>query len=157
MKKFEDFILHGCGFAVLLALILYIFLAIGGVVDQGIPITKFLVVLGYGLVISGARELYASLPYGKAVRVAIHYSMLLAGFLILYFTSGAFPTITGARIFIAIVLFSIFYTAVMLSMAGIYKLMQKSKPTSSPTAKNGGGKQPREKAEYKPRFSGDSK
>lgn len=156
MKKFESFILHGCGFTVLIALILYIFLAINGVLDQGIPITKFLVVFGYGLVISGARELYASLPYGKAARVTIHYIMLLAGFLVLYLTSGAFATITGAKIFIAIILFSIFYTAVMLSVGGVHKLIEKSKP-HAPAAKKSGSKQPQKKSAYKPRFGGDTK
>lgn len=157
MKKFESFILHGCGFTVLLALILYAFLAISGVIDQGIPVLKFLVVFGYGLVISGARELYASLPFGKAVRLMIHYLMILAGFLVLYFTSGAFSAITPAKVFIAIILFSILYTAIMLGKSGIGRFVKKAEPQASPTSKKAPVKGTQKKGGYTPRFGGDQK
>lgn len=157
MKKFESFILRGCGFTILLALILYAFLAINGVLNQGIPILKFLLVFAYGLVISGAHELYASLPFGKAVRRMIHYLMILAGFLVLYFTSGAFPTVTPAKVFIAIILFSIFYTAIMLSISGIRRLIENTKPQASPVSKKAPARGAQKKSGYTPRFGGDSK
>ena len=157
MKKIEGFILRSCGYTVLLALIVYAFLGIIGIGGEGITIVKFLVILGYGFLISCAGALYASLPIHKAYRAILHYLLLLGGFIVLYLTSGAAKSVTASRVFIAIVLFTILYAA-SLGLIKLVKHMVKKADSKVDLRTNSKAKNtPAKKSAYKPRFGGSSK
>ena len=131
MKKGAEFVLRGCGYTVMIAFILYTVLAISGVTDQGIPIAKFLVVFAYGLLASGAQEAYHGLKAKLPLRVAIHYLMLLAGFIVLYVASGVNASVNASKIFIAITIFTLLYALAGAIGIGIKRLLNKTAPTAS--------------------------
>ena len=121
MKRVKEFILQSCGYTVLIAFLLYAVLAISGVTDQGIPILKFLAVFGYGLLTAAAGLAYRELPIKKLLRLLIHYSILLLGFVILYLASGAARENVGAKVFVAVVIFTILYAIAAGVIAFIYR------------------------------------
>lgn len=152
MKKFLDFILRGCGYTVMIAFILYTVLAISGVTDQGIPVSKFVAVFAYGLLAAGAQSAYHTLKVNLAIRVAVHYTMLLAGFIALYLTSGVNASVNASKIFIAITIFTLLYALASAFCVGIKNLVSKSMPATSKKPVQ----EQKPKSEYKPRFGSDS-
>lgn len=158
MEKTKKFILHACGYTVLMALILYTILAIIGVKDQGMPIAKFLIVLGYGLLAEGAAVLYDSLPLKKPIRLLIHYAIMLTGFIVMYLTSGAAEKgVTGAKIFIATIIFTVLYAITVAILQAFKQIAGNSTSASAAKAHGSTKKASGGSKEYKPRFGGDSK
>ncbi len=126
MKKIESFILKSCGYTVLLLLVLYIFLAAMGVTEQGVPIGRFLLMLGYGCLISGAELVYKALEVRKALKILIHYSMLLAGFMVVYLTIRGITGNIAASILIAVTIFTLLYALILGAVIGLKHLVSKA-------------------------------
>ena len=161
MKKIEAFILESCGFTVMLTLISYAIVAMTNLADKQLSILKFLAILGYGVAIAAARALYRYLPFHKAACIMMHYSILLVGFLILYLSASKARGVSPAKVFIAIILFSILYTLFMLAASGVHRLLQRlEKPedkNTSTTSKKQPAKSAPTKSAYNPRFGSNSK
>ena len=153
MKKIEKLILQSCGYTVLLALILYAVLAISGVTDQGIPISKFLVVFGYGLLISIAGALYSYMKAKTPLKLLTHYAILLAGFIVLYLCSGVVSNINPSKIFVAVIIFTVLY---VLAAGAIKCLGIAVGKADNKLGKRLENPMP-EKKPYTPKFGGNSK
>lgn len=126
MKKIEGFILKSCGYTVLLLIILYIFLTAMSLTDSGVPVGRFLLMLGYGCLISAAELVYKALEIRKALKVLIHYSMLLAGFMVVYLTIRGVTGNIAASILVAIAIFTLLYALILGAVIGIKRLVGKA-------------------------------
>ena len=148
MKKFESFLLKSCAYTVLLMLIMYITVSLLGESNNSISAFKFFLLLGYGALITADELIYNTLKIKTALKVLIHYAILLAGFVTVYALMGIAGTVTPMRVFVIIVLFTVFYAMGL----GIVKLISTFvKKTDSAIEKH----EPKEKepaTKYNPRF-----
>ena len=152
MNRLGNFILRSCGYTVLLMLVLYVFLAAIGGVDQGIPFIRFLVLLRYGAFIVSAGEVYKTTSLKKPLRILIHYFILLIGFVPVYVFSGASHSVNASKIFIALMIFSILYAFIGVVVCGIRSVAFKR--TEGPKTTEDKPIEP--KPQYTPRFTENS-
>lgn len=152
MKKFENFLLRACGYVVLILSLCYAVVGISGSTESGIPWHRFLLILAYGLLISGCDTLFSALNFHKALKVAIHYIVLLSGFMVIFALAGN-ATNNATRIFVAVVIFTFLYALIWLLTLGIRKLIFKVdiKIDSAST------KPKKTKQKYHPIYSDDPK
>ena len=114
MRRIEKLLLFGCGYTVLLLTILYLFFNIVGFEQRSIGFGRFMLVLGFGMIISLAGTVFEMLQLKTVYRCLIHYALLLSAFSII-FIAGDFFNITGpASVFIAIVCFTLLYFVIWL-------------------------------------------
>ena len=135
MKRIEEYILKSCGYTVLLLLLLYAILAAIGVADSAIPFDRFAVLTGYGFLITGTEVLYKSLTMRTAVKVLIHYSILLAGFMLVYLVIRGLSGNVASVIFVAVAIFTLLYALLLGAVIAIKRLLGKaeSKLAARPT------------------------
>lgn len=151
MKRIESFLLKSCAYTVIVTLLLYIALLSLGVTDQGIPVLKFLLLFGYGVLIAAAEVLYNGLKIRKLFRIFIHYGLLLIGFIAVYSLSGITASITPMRVFVIIVLFTLLYCLVLGAVKLIAHLVKKADHAIESMPKT--TEEP--KPEYRSRFGGE--
>ena len=155
MKKIKDFLLKTCGYAILILSVFYIFSAFLGASAYGILWDRFLVIIGYSLLISAADLLYSVLPIHKALCVLIHYALLLAGFIPIFIFLGAYASspITPQRVFIAVAFFSILYFLAALAVWGVKALAAKVGKGSLAKEEKTPKKKKKTKPEYRSLYS----
>lgn len=134
MKIFKDFILKASAYTVLTLSLFYIYGGISSLNENGIHWTRFLIIAGYSCLIAGVELLNSCLTIKHIFKVIVHYSILLIGFIIIFFTAGT-SSFKPSTLFIAVILFTVIYLAVSLIVLGIGKLNKNSKD-DEPEKKN---------------------
>ena len=125
MKKIKQLLLTGSAYTVLFALILYVFFSFSGLGENGMGVDKFLLVLGYGMLVAGANMISSLLNLKEIFKNLIHFAILLAGFIALYVLTMGAASVNASRIFIASFIFLAVYVAVRFAAYGIRRLMGK--------------------------------
>ncbi len=96
----------------------------------------FFLIFGFCLVLSLAQELFYLPKLPVAARCALHYIALVISFIFLYIFSGNYLQRGGSGLFVATVLFSACYAAVLVPCLIIYsKKQQKKKKAENPYRK----------------------
>ena len=143
-----------CSYAVLLLILLYLAMAIIGSADKALPLSSFLLVLFYASVITAANALYPTIRLKTAYRVAIHYAILLLGFVCVYLINGIVRSQQATKVWSAVLIFTAAYAACYGIFVGVRALLVSKGRASviqhSRKAEDTGKKQ---KSEYRPRFS----
>ncbi|MBR7117329.1 MAG: hypothetical protein IKC87_06450 [Clostridia bacterium] len=130
MEKFKQLVLTGSAYTVLFALILYIFFSFSGLGENGMGIDKFLLVLGYGMLVAGANLLCSLMKMREIFKNLIHFAILLAGFIVLYILTMGASQVNAGKIFIASFIFLAVYVAVRFAAYGIRRLTGKNSPAT---------------------------
>lgn len=121
MKKLENLLLGAAGYTVLILLLFYIFGTLSNFANPYIDFRTFLVILGFGVIISLAGMILGIQKIHVALRVLIHYVALLIAFFTVFIINGNISAQGAGWVFVAIVLFTVFY----LLIAGITILTKK--------------------------------
>ncbi len=124
MKIIKDFLLKASAYTVLILSAFYIYGGIAGLNENGIHWTRFLIIAGFGTLISGVELLNSSLTIKNIFKSVIHYTVLLVGFILVFFIAGS-AELKPSTFFIAVVLFSVIYFAISLIALGVKKLWNK--------------------------------
>jgi uncharacterized membrane protein len=126
MKKIEQLLLTSCGFTVLMASILYFLGALVGVENNGMPFGSFALTFVFGVMISLANLVLKYDKLTKWIRIAIHYSVLMLAFCILFVGSGKITNGTQGSFFAAVVVFTFLYALVFICTYFATKLMRRA-------------------------------
>lgn len=124
MKNIKDFLLKASAYTVLILSVFYIYGGIAGLSENGIHWTRFLIIAGFGTLISGVEQLNSCLPIRDIFKRVINYTILLVGFIVVFFLAGT-AELKPSTFFIAVVLFSVAYLAISLIAIGVRKLWNK--------------------------------
>lgn len=148
MKNFKDFIFKASAYTVLVLSIFYIYGGIFNLNENGIHWSRFVIIASYCALISGTELLNSALNIKPVFKTLIHYSVLLVGFVFVFFIAGA-SEVKPATVLVAVVLFSVVYFAIFLVNLGLKKLNTKLHSTEEEKPKNNKPK----KKEYKSLYS----
>ena len=109
MKKLETLLLRAAGYTVLILLLFYLFGALSEFANPYINFRTFLVILSFGAIISLAGMILRIQKIHIALRVTIHYVALLIAFFAVFIVNGNISAQGAGQVFVAVVLFSVFY------------------------------------------------
>ncbi len=125
MSQFKQFLMKASLYTVVILSVFYIFGAISGITEHGISWHKYLLILGYGLLISLSEMISGMMTGRKALGGIINYTVLLSGFLIIFVFSTKTTGSALTKAFVAIVLFSAVYALLKLVIYLIKKAVSK--------------------------------
>ena len=152
MKKAEKFLLHTSAYTVLFCALFLIFMAISGFSDASLDIGRFFLILLFSFFISIAGIILGLKSWHPALRIAIHFTVLLSAFTVVFVFSGNIKGSGAGAIFSSIIVFSFLYLVVSLivysvkkSVSAIDKKLEKR--TSKHSAKKPAAYTPRYKRE----------
>ena len=107
MRRINKLFLTGCGYAVLILTLFYIFAAVSKFVTQTIAPGQFALIVLFSFVISFAEFMYEILKVKKIYKMLIHYAVLLTVFYIVFVISGNNNSARCSFIFILLLLSSL--------------------------------------------------
>lgn len=142
MKHARRILNSGCIYTTLITLFIFTVGALiassEGVERGSLTIGQFLLICLFSFLIAGADTVLISCPFSLPLRLLLHYGVLLAGFLVIFSAAGNLKLDTGAKIFVAVVLFTLAYAAVMAAVLTLFsalgKLAGKRQKGNGPTA-----------------------
>ncbi|MBQ8321033.1 MAG: DUF3021 family protein [Clostridia bacterium] len=123
MKRFENILLKGCGFAVLILTLFYIFALTSNYNNATIEFSTFALILAFGMLISFTTMLLGLKKLALPLRIAIHYTSLMVAFCIIFMASGNISADSPAKIFSAVVIFTFLYAMLFGAVYFIKKLV----------------------------------
>ena len=109
MKRINKIFLTGCGYAILILTMFYVFAAVSQFVSQSIAPGQFALILFFGFLISLAEFMYEQLKLKKALKCLIHYGVLLVAFCLIFVVSGKISAQRPAAVFASIVIYTALY------------------------------------------------
>ena len=126
MNAFKQFLLKASAYTVVILSAFYIYGGIAGITEHGISWHKYLLILGYGLLISTAEIISGILVKHRVLANLINYAVLLSGFIIIFVLSTNTTGSVATKIFIAVALFTVIYVLIRLCIYLIKKAISKS-------------------------------
>ncbi len=158
MKPIEKFIFHSTAYTVIIAVTFYVFSLISGLVNAEMTFLRFLLIMAFGIIISGAEFILTIDRLPKIARYSIHFLALFAGFFAIFLSvrnEGGDLQFSAATIFAALVIFAALYALIALICYLVSRFILKLPIASKPsTARKGKGTASNGKTEpYKNRFS----
>ena len=112
MKRFEKLMLSTTAFTVLILFFFYLFAVIGGFTEPLISFPTFLLILGFGFIISVSSLILKVERIKKSLRVLVHYASLMLAFTVVFIISGNLSSGGTPVIFSAIVVFTFLYAVI---------------------------------------------
>ena len=148
MKKIENILLKSCAFTVLISALFFAFAKMTSRAEVKIGFTHFFIIFLFGIAISIANLV---LEYDKlhvALRMLIHYVVLLIAFSVVFINMGNIAADGASAIFTTVFIFTFLYVFISLISYSIKKLIVKldkrfDKKHTAPQ---------KEKETYQPRF-----
>ena len=148
MSALKQFLMKASTYTVIILSVFYIFGAFSGITEHGISWHKYLLILGFGLLISAAELLSKLLAKHKVLANLINYAVLLSGFLIIFVLSTETTGSVATKIFIAIALFTVLYALVRLGIFLVKKAINKAGGEKSQLRKAAEDKTPKYRSLY---------
>lgn len=112
MKKIENLLLRAAGYTVLILLIFYIFGLLSDFSAPYIDFPTFLLILGFGVIISAVGLIFTVQKLHFSLRVLIHYAVLLTAFSLIFISTGNISKSGSGAVFVAVAIFTVFYAAI---------------------------------------------
>lgn len=145
MKRIEKYLFEASALSVLITSIFFIFAKISSPdITPAVHIGRYFTILLFSLLIVFANLLFKLRKLPKILALLIHYVVIILAFTLIFVDLKG---ITGPRIFILLVLFTLFYAMLFGIVIGIRKLC--ARLDSSIKSKT---KQEQKKEKYKPRY-----
>ena len=145
MKRIERYLLDSCALTVLILSLIYILSIFSeSQTTPAVHIGRYFTILLFSFLTVGANHLFSVPKIPKLLAFAIHYTVLLAAFMLVFVDLNG---ITAPMVFISIALFTVFYAVIFSIAIGTKKLCSyldksiKKKEDKAP-----------KKEEYKPRY-----
>ena len=115
MKHIENFLKGACAYTVIILSLFYFMANAIGIKELSVSFGRYGLILLFGFIISAAGFLFKLDKIHRAFSLLAHYSVLLLAFCIIFITSGILAG-GSSKIFVAIVIFTVFYTVISLSV-----------------------------------------
>ena len=115
MKHIENFFKGACAYTVIILSLFYIMANAIGVEELSVSFGRYALILLLGAFISAAGFLFKLDKIHRAFSLIAHYSVLLLTFCIIFITSGILSG-GSSRIFVAVVIFTVFYAVISLAV-----------------------------------------
>ena len=109
MKKLENILLKASGFTILILMLFYMFALSGNLTPATIAFPTFLLIFFFGVIISVATMILGLKQLKLPIRLLIHYTTLLVAFCSIFIASGNIQADSAAKIFSAVVIFTVLY------------------------------------------------
>lgn len=109
MKKLENILLKASGFTILILMLFYMFALSGNLTPATIAFPTFLLIFFFGVIISVATMILGLKQIKLPIRLLIHYTALLVAFCSIFIASGNIQADSAAKIFSAVVIFTVLY------------------------------------------------
>lgn len=154
MKTIENLLLKACGYTIFILGLFYLFGAITGSGEVFIGAKNFLTIALFGLCISFAGLLLTYKKMNIVFRVLIHYLVLLLAFYTVFIVSGNIKAENAGQIFVAAVIFSVFY-ALMFGFVYIFRLIITKSDNAINDKKQKNTAQKAIKSSYKPLYKSE--
>ena len=118
-KLIRQILTSTCVFCTVISVLFYIFTAVASEIESSaVPFRQFLLILLFSFLIAIANRLFRVRKIRFLFRLLIHYATLLAAFLLIFVAFGKLKISGPSSVFIAIILFTILYLAIIgLSLA----------------------------------------
>ena len=137
MKRLNNTILKGCAYSVLILSLFYMFAALFETTSSEIAPGRFALICTFGMIISAAELMYEELKINKVFKCILHYFVLMIAFTSIFIVSGSIVARGTSRVFVAIVLYTVFYFIVWTIVHFLRKLIDKAdKKLDAKSAKN---------------------
>ncbi len=148
-NKITKLLYHSFVYSAAITVAFFIFGYITGVQEPKLSLSRFLVILLFGAIISGAEFLFMIPKVPKVVCYILHYTALFIAFLVIFILINS-SGITPSFVFAAVVIFTIIYAVITLAVFLLKKFVFKE------TKKNeiADGKKTDEEKKYTPKFGG---
>lgn len=124
MKRLENFLLKACGFTVAILTLFYLFPALSRAANESISFSTFALIFGFGMLISIATMIFEIKSINLVLRILIHYIALMVAFCTVFISTGNISADTPAKIFTAVIIFTVFYAFFFGLTVGIKKLVR---------------------------------
>lgn len=154
MRRINKLFLTGCGYAVLILTLFYIFAVVSKFVTQTIAPGQFALIVLFSFVISFAEFMYEILKVKKIYKMLIHYAVLLTVFYIVFVISGNISVQRPAAPFVAVIIFTILYFAIWIIVHFVRKGINKADDKLESKIKTK-EKSQKSKEKYKPLYGDD--
>ena len=109
MNKIKQFIQNSCVYTVIISFLFLLFARIVQVDNAKFGISQFLIMILFGALIALANLILGYEKLHIILRIAIHYSFIFAAFLVVFIINGNLIIKGASSVFIAIVVYTIFY------------------------------------------------
>ena len=152
MRRIEKALLTGCGYTILILTLFYAFSAISKLTSPAITFTRYLTILLFGFLIAFAELAYNAMNLKKWLRCLIHYGILLLAFCVIFIISGNIKSGRAPAIFAAVIIFTLFYFAIL----GLAYLIRKTVKISDDKIDRMPKKEVKPKEAYKPLYRSEN-
>ncbi len=139
MKYIRRIFTSGCIWMTGISLVFFAVAALINSTEQtfgtlGISFPQYLLILLFSFLIAGAGLLLSLPRLHVALRILIHYAVILTGFIVIFAVAGNLNFDSSAKIFVAIVIFTFFYAIIMaVYISLLHTLGKLSKKRGAPT------------------------
>ncbi len=148
-NKITKLLYHSFVYSAAITVAFFIFGYITGVQEPKLSLSRFLVILLFSAIISGAEFLFMIPKVPKAVCYIIHYAALFIAFLIVFIIINS-SGITSSFVFAAVVIFTIIYAVITVAVFLLTKFVFKDNKKNEIAD----GKKTDEEKKYTPKFGG---
>ena len=152
MRRIHKLFLVGCGYAILILTMFYVFAAVSQFVSQSIAPGQFALILFFGFLISLAEFMYEQLKIKKALKCLIHYGVLLVAFCLIFVISGRISAQRPAAIFASIVIYTVLYFVIYAIVHFVRRAIDKADGMLDKKTEDGKNKKEK-KSTYKSLYS----
>lgn len=132
MKAIKELLVKSSCYTIIMMSVVYLFAIFSDLADKGITITRFAVLLGYGFLIAVAGLVKTKMSCGNILKTALHYIVLLSGFIFVFSFLGNMSNGVAAKLVVAITVFSVVYAAISLAVFFLRKHKNKFEGTDTP-------------------------
>ena len=131
MNNITKFISKASVYTVLVLSAFYLYGGVAGLNENGIHWTRFLIIAAYSSLIAAVEILSSKLKIKDIFKTLIQYTVLLLGFVIVFFISSN-SEFKPSTLFVAFILFTVTYLAIALASLGIKRLWNKLPDNKAP-------------------------
>ena len=125
MKIVEKTLLKACAYTVMLLSVLYIFGSLGNYEMGYINFSTFSVIAVFGFIISMCDLIFKIEKFHTALRILIHYFVLLFSFIILFSITGNFFANSQNKFLSGALIFTAFYAVLFIVVYILRKITTK--------------------------------
>ena len=126
MKKIENLLLRAAGYTVLILLLFYLFGLASDFTDAYISFPTFAIILSFGVIISFAGLIFNIKKLHMALRVLLHYIVLLIAFSIIFISNGNISSGGSGAIFVAVTVYTALYAVIFTISYLVTKTVRKA-------------------------------
>ena len=146
MKKLESLLLKACGYTTITVILFYL-VAMMGFTKAAMDFKTFMLIFVFGVIISSAGLIFEIQRMHKALKVLIHYVILLISFFVIFFVAGKLGNAASSVVFSAIIVFTTLYAAI-----SVITYLIKKAVNSADKIIDKSGKKVKEKKPYTPLY-----